>query len=133
MLPENVEAVRRVYDDWARGDFRAAADLYDPLVIFIPIREFPGAASYYLGPEGVREFMLGFLEPWTNLTIAAEELTEIGDSVIVAAKWRAEGKGSGALGERQVYDVWTFRGRRVVRLEFFSDRAEAVDAVGLRE
>jgi ketosteroid isomerase-like protein len=133
MSRENADAVRAVYEDWGRGNFRAAVGLYDPLAVFIPIREFPGAASYYLGPDGVREFMLGFLEPWTNLTIAAEDVIEVGDSVLVAAHWRGAGKGSGALGERQVFDVWTFRGRAVIRLEFFSDRAEALEAVGLRE
>jgi len=133
MSRENVDAVRAIYADWASGNFRAASALYGPLCVFIPIREFPGAASYYLGPEGVRQFMLGFLEPWTNLTIAAEEVIEVGDSVVVAAHWRAEGKGSGARSERRVFDVWTFRGQTVIRLEFFSDRREALEAVGLRE
>jgi hypothetical protein len=29
--------------------------------------------------------------------------------------------------------VWSFRGRKVIRLENFRERAEAFEAVGLRE
>ena len=57
MSQENVEAVRAVYEEWAKGNFRAGTDLYDPLVLFIPIPEFP-AAEHYLGKDGVRDFML---------------------------------------------------------------------------
>jgi ketosteroid isomerase-like protein len=60
-------------------------------------------------------------------------VTEVGDSVLVAAHWRRAGKESGALGERRCFDVWTFRGRTVIRLEFFSDRAEVLEALGLQE
>ena len=56
MSQENVEAVRAVYEEWAKGNFRAGTDLYDPLVLFIPIPEFP-AAEHYLGKDGVRDFM----------------------------------------------------------------------------
>ena len=121
-----------MYAAWETGDFRTTAGIYDPLVVFVPIREFPGAASHYLGSEGVREFTMAFFEPWTSLTIAAEEVIEIGDSVVVAALWRAEGRESGVQGEKRVFDVWTFRGDKAIRIEFFSDRAEALQAVGLQ-
>ena len=130
MSQENVEAVRAVYEEWAKGNFRAGTDLYDPLVLFIPIPEFP-AAEHYLGKEGVRDFMLHFLGAWTSLTIEAEELTKVGDSVVVTARWRGIGKGSGAHTEKQAFDVWTFRGRKATRVEFFQTQAEALDAVGL--
>jgi hypothetical protein len=103
MSQENVEAVRAVYEEWAQGNFRAGTDLYDPLVLFIPIPEFP-AAEHYLGKDGVRDFMLTFLGAWTSLTIEAE---------------------------KQAFDVWTFRGRKATRVEFFQTQADALEAVGL--
>jgi ketosteroid isomerase-like protein len=130
MSQENVEAVRVIYDEWGRGNFRAGVELYDPLVLFIPIVEFP-AADHYLGRDGVREFMLGMLEAWTGFTITAEEFIEAGDSVVVATRWRGMGRTSGVLSERPCFDVWTFRGRAVTRLEFFGERGAALEAVGL--
>jgi ketosteroid isomerase-like protein len=132
MSQENVDAVRAVYDEWAKGNFRAGVDLYDALVLFIPLEDFP-AAGHYLGREGVREFMRGFLAAWTKLTMTAEDLFAVGDSVVVTTRWRGVGKESGAVTEKRVFDVWTFRGGAVTRVEFFPGRAEAFEAVGLSE
>ena len=132
MSQQNVDAVRAVYEEWAKGNFRAGVNLYDPLVLFIPLADFP-AGRHYLGTEGVREFMRGFLAAWTKLTITAEDLMESGDSVVVTARWQGVGKESGALTEKLVFDVWTFRGPTVTRVEFFPDRRDALEAVGLSE
>jgi ketosteroid isomerase-like protein len=132
MSQENVEAVRGVYDQWGRGNFRAGVDLYDPLLLFIPLVDFP-AAHHYLGPDGVRDFMLGMLEAWANFAIEAVEFIEAGDSVVVATRWRGMGRKSGALSGQTCFDVWTFRGRAATRLEFFKERIEALEAVGLSE
>jgi ketosteroid isomerase-like protein len=132
MSQGNVEAVRAVYDEWANGNFRAGVDFYDSLVLFIPLEEFP-ADGHYLGREGVKEFMRGFLAAWTKLTMTAEDLFAVGDSVVVTTRWHGVGKESGAVTEKRVFDVWTFRGRTVTRVEFFPERADALEAVGLSE
>jgi hypothetical protein len=43
------------------------------------------------------------------------------------------GAASGVPTEIQYFTVWTFRGRKVIRLESFPERAEALEAVALRE
>jgi ketosteroid isomerase-like protein len=132
MSQENVEAVRAVYEEWDKGNFRAGVDLYDPLVLFIPLADFP-AARHYLGKDGVSEFMRAFLGAWTKLTMTAEDVMESGDSVLVTTRWRGIGKESGAHTDKLVFDVWTFRGEVVTRVEFFSDQAAALESVGLSE
>ena len=54
MSQKNVDAVRSIYKEWEKNNFRAGVDLYDPLVLFIPFPDFP-AAGHYLGREGVRD------------------------------------------------------------------------------
>ena len=132
MSQENVDAVRAVYEEWANGNFRAGVALYDPLVLFIPLADFP-AAGHYLGREGVRQFMRGFLAAWTKLTMTGEDFMQSGDSVVVTTRWRGVGKESGVPTDKRVFDVWTFRGHAVTRVEFFSHRAKALEAVGLSE
>ena len=58
MSQENVDALRAVYDEWEKGDFRAGGDLLDPDVLFMPRTELTDAGRY-LGPEGMAEFMRG--------------------------------------------------------------------------
>jgi ketosteroid isomerase-like protein len=133
MSQENVEIVRAIYEEWGKGNFRAGGDLWDRRVLFIPVAELPEAGDY-LGPESVAEFMREFLQPWTNFTITAEELIEAGDSVVVAAHQRGVGRESGLVAElEQQFQVWTFRGRAVIRFEAFRERGDALEAVGLSE
>jgi ketosteroid isomerase-like protein len=107
-------------------------DVLDPLALFVVRPEFPDAGTY-LGLDAMRAYTRGFLEPWTEITIEAEEITDTGDSVVVAVRQRGTGGESGALTELRYFQVWSFRGDRVIRLENFRERAEALEAVGLRE
>ena len=132
MSRENVDAVRAVYAEWEKGNLGAGLDLYDRDVLFMPGPDWTDTGRY-LGTEGIREFMLGYLDAWINLTYAAEELIAAGDSVVVAVHQRGVGTESGAAVEWRGFHVWTFRGRSVIRLEAFPNRAEALEAVGLRE
>ena len=132
MSLENVEAVRAVYAEWAEGNFGAGVELHDPLIVFVAHPHQP-EAGHYFGKEGLREFMSAYLEPWTKLTFTAEELIDVDNSVVVSVRHRGSGKESGAPTELSFFQVWTFRGRAVVRIETFPERAEALEAVGRSE
>jgi hypothetical protein len=92
MSRENMDALRTVYDEWGKGNFRAGADLYDRHVLFVLHPGFP-EAGVYVGTDQLSEYMLGLLGAWTNFTIAAEDFVEAGDSVVVAAHQRGVGAG----------------------------------------
>ena len=130
MSPENMDALHDLYRRWSAGDFRAAPDLFDANFLFVMRPEFPDAGAY-LGLERLGEYMAHFLEPWTHLRIEAEAFTAAGDSVVVAVRQTAAGDGSGATTEFRYFQVWTFRGPRLIRLENFRERPEALAAVGL--
>ena len=130
MSQDHVQAIRGVYGSWSEGDFRASAGLMDPLVLFVMGEGLPETGAY-LGVDGLAEYMRGFLEPWARITIEAEDVTEVGDSIVVAVLQRGTGHGSGAATELRYFHVWTFRGGKVIRLETFRDRAGARGAAGL--
>jgi ketosteroid isomerase-like protein len=132
MSQENVELVRAVYERWSRGDFGASLDLFDPHVLFVLPPEFPDAGTY-LGTERIAAYMRGFLEPWQHLAIEAAEFTDAGDSVIAAVRQHGLGRESGIPTELSYFQVWSFRGPKVIRLENFRERAKALEASGLRE
>ena len=132
MSQENVDAVRAVYHEWAKGNYRAVVDLYDPLVLFVAHPSQP-EAGHYLGIDAIRDYMLRLLPAFESYTEEAEELIEAESSVVVAVRQRVVGRDSGISGDLRFFAVWTFRGRAVIRLEIFRDRAEALEAVGLSE
>ena len=133
MSPENVEAVRAVYARWSEGDFRTSLEVLDPLVLFVHPPPLPEPGTY-LGVDQVREFMRGFLESWSHLTIEAEGMTDAdGGTVVAAVRQSGVGSGSGAETDLRYSQVWSFRGGKVIRLENFREHAEALEAAGLSE
>jgi ketosteroid isomerase-like protein len=130
MSQDRVAAVRSIYDRWREGDFRTKFDLFDQNVVFVMPPELPEAGTY-LGSEAVAEYTRGFLEPWTKVTMDAEELLPAGDSVLASIIQRATGDASGAATELRYLQLWTFRGDKVIRLENFRDRDQALEAAGI--
>jgi uncharacterized protein len=124
-----VEVVRGIYGQWARGNFRAGTDRYDPHVVLVLRDDFPDA-GVYVGRDEVRAYMRRFLEDWTDAVIEAEDFIGEGDSVAVAVHQRATGSGSGAPVDLHYWHVWTLRGGVVIRIESIKTRAEALEAIG---
>jgi len=135
MSQENMETVRAIYERFGEGDFRASADLLDAHVVLVLGPEFgpdfPGGGTY-LGAEGVTAYTRdNLLGPWADFTMEAEEILAAGDSVLVEVRQRGVGRTSGVPTELRYFTVWSFRGRKVIRIESFRERAEALEAVGL--
>ena len=137
MSRENVETLHRVYEAFARGDFRSAVDIFDPHVVCFQRddsnifgRDVEGV---YWGIAGLREYMRKIFEPFSGVTIEAGEDVDVGDSVVVAIVMRGVGKGSGVPVELSYFHLWTFRGGSVIRLDILPTREEAMKAVGMPE
>jgi ketosteroid isomerase-like protein len=95
--------------------------------------DLPGAALTGRGREVVERFCREFWGTWANYSAAPQEFIDAGDHVVVEVHEHGEGKGSGVPFKAVHLQVWTLRGRRLVRWRLFADRAEALEAVGLRE
>jgi len=131
MAGDNVEVVREIYERWSHGDFRAGTELYDPDILLVLRPEFPEAGTY-LGLTEIRRYMReDFLADFEEPRIVGEEFLEAGDSVVVRVNQRAIGPESRASVAMNYYQVWTFRGRSVIRIESVKTRAEALEATGL--
>jgi hypothetical protein len=88
----------------------------------------------YCGPAEVARYRREvFLPEWEDLAIAGEESLDAGDSVVVHVHQHGAGRQSHAFGELRYFQVWTFRGTSVTRIESVMERAEALEAAGLRE
>ena len=132
MSDEKVQVVRRIFESWAKGDFRGGTDDLDPHVTFIVRKPFPEPVEV-VGADAVARYMSDFLEQWDRLTIEAERFRPVGDTVLVRAVQRGAGKASGAATEVRYSQLFTFRGRKIVRVESILDEAEALEAAGLSE
>ena len=128
MSLDHVEVVRALTEEWATGHFAAGAKELDSEVHFIVRPDFPSSTSC-VGPAEVASYMRGFLEEWSDYSIRAEELRAYGDTVLAAIVQRGTGRSSGALTEQRSFMLFTFRGRRIIRIESILREADALQAL----
>jgi ketosteroid isomerase-like protein len=82
------------------------------------------------GPDSVIEFFREWMEPWEKLDIDWK-LEEAGpDAALAIIEMRGRGRVSGVPAEMRVFQLWTFRDGRAVRMEMFTDLDEARRAAG---
>src|SRR5690349_14678646 len=127
MSRENVDRLRAIYSDWAKGNLSGGEELYADDATFVPLAE----GREIVDREGFRRFMHSFLTEWDDFTSEAVEMEDHGDKVLVTERQHATGKGSGIEIDQLSYVVWTFRDGLAVHVRWDSDVDEARAAAGL--
>ena len=132
MSQENVEAVRLLFEHWARGDWNWGQELFDDdCEAVFSGSWFPEAAAYRVGREAVRAW-IGFTEAFETFAVEVEQIVDAGEQVIVLAWIHGRGRASGADVNARTGAIFSFRDAKIVRYAL-TDRREALDAVGARE
>jgi ketosteroid isomerase-like protein len=134
MSQENLEIVGHGFDDFNRGDVEAVVAMCDPAIEWLPPAQLPGSGAYH-GHEGVRAAAGDMLELFGALEANPERLIDAGDRVVVLFRWHGHGKGSGLSIDRfgEQAAVFTMRNGKVIRVEWYLDRAKALEAAGISE
>ena len=131
MSDENVEIVRTGYQRYlATGEFTDEIVTADFVWDMSNFHGWPEQQTYE-GPDAVQ----GFLEDWTGAfdewELEVEALHDAGDRVVALVHQRGRSKMAGMPVEMAFAQVWTVRGGKQVRMDMYSDRDEALQAVGL--
>ena len=137
MSRENVELVQAVIDASRRGEMDEVFAVYDPEIEWsigrLPMRA-PRFEPVYRGHEGVRAFWRTWAEAFETPSFDYEEFIDAGDTVVSVLSQRVRGRASGIEQAWNSYGQnWTLREGKVVRVEFFQTRGEALEAAGLSE
>ena len=77
--------------------------------------------------------MRRFLEQFERVTAEAEQIEAVGDTVLVHVVQHGKYKNSGVEGDNRYFMLFTFRGKKIVRIENAMHETEALAAVGLSE
>jgi ketosteroid isomerase-like protein len=134
MSREKVEKLRAAYDAFSRGDFDGFLRYVDSDVVLNPGVTAPDAQAQYLGRQALREFFVTIAAgPWEAVIVEPQEVFETEDGrVLCVERWRFQGRGGIEL-ERELASLFSFREGLIFRIDGFTDKAEALEAVGLRE
>jgi SnoaL-like domain len=104
----------------------------DPNVEFDLTLAAPDGETYR-GYEGVRAFWRMLRDVFGDFRIDSEETVECGARLFTRVRLRSTGKASGVRTEDVLYQIFTLRKDRAMRVEFLRDPGEALEAAGLRE
>jgi ketosteroid isomerase-like protein len=130
MSQENVDKTEGFIAAYNRRDFDAAVEFFDPDVEWV----LPAHQSFdsCRGPDEIRRFWEGLDETFEELRLDPQESVDAGDRVAVRLRYYGRGRESGAEIETEMYhQVTTFRGGNMVRIEYFTDWGQALEAAGI--
>ena len=132
MSQENVEMVRRIYDELALGHFWAIAPLLDPQITWDwgPDMALVEGTTVYHGPHGVETATREWLKAWEGARVEAEEFFDAGEQVVAFVHILAQPKHGGPEVEMHSANVWTVRDGLATGMKGYT-RDAALKAVGL--
>jgi ketosteroid isomerase-like protein len=126
---ENVEIVRRALEGFVAGEIRwetmdEEVEIHDHDIL---------DAGEYRGHSGFTRWV----EDWgTGLPIVSLELQEFidaGDAVVAVFLLKAKPRGSSVDVERQDGIVYRLRDAKIIRLDYYNSRHQALEAAGLAQ
>jgi ketosteroid isomerase-like protein len=130
MSQENLETTKRGNDALNRGDWEGVADTMDAHVLLRPDPSWPEQPVY--GREAVVAFIRGTQESG-GADMRIEEIVDPGDRLLVHRRRIMRGDRSGIEGDVRYSEIATYREGRVILIELFLEREQALKAVGLEE
>ena len=132
MSEENIELVRRALQALDRRDLTSSLAVLDEDFEVVPTSDWPEPGVR--GAEAAFNWYVQAFDTLQPLRADDAEFIDPGaDKVLLQYRMDVRGKGSGAKVEFRRWCVVTVRKGRLHRAEWFSDRAEALEAAGLRE
>jgi ketosteroid isomerase-like protein len=130
MSQENVEIVRQMLAAWVSGDRDAARTAYDENVVWVvPVID----ASVSHGVPEMEQAVEAWRRSCDDYAFEIQELMEGGDHVIAVIRQFGRGKESGTEVDLTSALLFTLLASKIVRMEAFETREQALEAAGLSE
>ncbi len=125
MSSENVEIVRRMLEDYRCGELDRALSAFSD-----DVEWESRIGERFRGPEGVAEAVRRWTGAFADFAFEARELIDGRDSVVMVLRQVGRRKGSGASVEMKMAWLYTVRDSKIIRVNMFAGREEALAAAG---
>lgn len=129
-MPSPLEAARRSYEAFARGDLGAVVADMHPEIEWHQAQGLPHGGVYH----GLAEVRRAIFDPlaeswWDEFRADPDEFLEAGDQVVVLGRYTGRAQVTGRPLDVPFVHVWSFRGGKAVRFRQFLDTAGWVEAL----
>jgi limonene-1,2-epoxide hydrolase len=133
MSEENMEIVRAAVDNFSHDKWDAAVVAFDPDVVWVETQGLGPDASSYTGIAQLRGAVERWVGMWQEYAFEVVRYEAVGDEVVLLARERGHGGLSGVSVRREVGGIYTMQHGRVVRVRWYGNWTEALEAAGLSE
>ncbi|MCW3034183.1 MAG: hypothetical protein JWM60_2528 [Solirubrobacterales bacterium] len=131
-MDSNVELMRTALQAFNSRDRAGFDALLDENAEIVPVRAVIDGTTF-CGPDAASQYCTAVDESWEALRWEVEEIRDLGSRVIAFGHIRGRGRGSGAGIDARGAWVADLRDGLITRFQTYSDRADALEAVGLTE
>ena len=130
MSQENIDIIRGLYEDFARGDIPAVLGALDADVEWREAEGFLYAdQNPYMGPGAVLAGVFArFGSEWEEFQARPDSFLDAGDAVIAQGHYGGAFKATGKKVRAQFAHVWTLRGGKVVTFQQYTDTKQFSEA-----
>jgi ketosteroid isomerase-like protein len=129
-MVSNVDILRAALDAFNARDGAAFDRLLDENAEIMPVRAALEEIAFR-GPDAASQYCAAVDESWEELRWEVEEVRDLGSSVIALGHIQGRGRDSGIAIDASSAWVAHLRDGMIVRFQTYSDRNEALAAVGL--
>jgi ketosteroid isomerase-like protein len=133
MSRESVETLREAYEALNRDGIDGALRFLDHDIEFVPVPDWLPDAEHFQGHEGVRAWFAKIGEVFEIEHWEPQEYIDTGERLIIAVRITGHARATEIPGQLDLYQAWTVRNRKAVRMEAFLDRTQALEAGGHAE
>ena len=127
-MADQVQTVRQVYEAFAAGEMETVARLVDPAIDWDTSAAPTGV--HVRGIQGGMRDIREMLDAWAAYEIEIEDVSEVGDHVVVIVVNRGKGAAGGVPIEARRAHVWRLRDGVPVAFRLYLDPGEALASVG---
>jgi ketosteroid isomerase-like protein len=132
MSATNVQIVRSVMEAFNRRDVESLTSFFDDGAEIVPVRAAL-EGTVYRGADAGAQYCAAIEDSWENLRWEVEEIRAGGDWVIALGRIQGRGRDSGVVIDARGGWVVRLREGLITSFQTFSERAKALQAVGLLE
>jgi len=128
-LERTITALRGAYAAFNRGDIDAAVVPLDEHIEWSEPKEFPGGGTYH-GREGAKRYLSQSRASLAEGTSEPVRFIPTGNRIVVFVHAHVRPRGSREWRDIDLADVYTIREGRIIQMQAFADRQEALRWAG---
>ena len=125
---KNVEIIQRGFVVWGETGEPDWSTMHDDVEAYD--HDLMDAGEYR-GRAGLERWLEDWASAWSEFSMEPVEFIDAGERVVVVILMRAKGRGSAVEVEREDAVVHEMRDGKVVRLDYYNNREQALRSVGL--